>query len=342
MTRRTPAAVAVTLSALVAVTAGVTGCGVHQPSGSASRPVAPRTSSSSPTRGSAPTTFVPTRAAASFARWRLPYAISRAAVTSSDGSVAHTLLAGGMLPGDSSTDQVTAVDPATGRAHPAPGLSVPVHDAAAGWYAGRPAVFGGGNSSEQSLVQVLDSAGWRSAAQLPTTRSDLSVVTTGRSSIVVGGYDGTHVPTQVLRPRAPGFAVVGRLRTGVRYAATARVGGAVYVFGGEVDHHELADVQRFDLRTGRTRIAGHLPRPLGHAVAAAVGGRVLLLGGRIDPDTQTDAVWWFDPRTGRFTRAGRLPVALSDAAIVGAGHRLWLLGGESPGVTDQVVVVRLS
>ncbi|MCW2866517.1 MAG: Kelch repeat-containing protein, partial [Marmoricola sp.] len=225
---------------------------------------------------------------------------------------------------------------------PAPTLPTPVHDAAAGWAFGRPAVFGGGNSSEQSVVQTLGPGGWRAAAHLPTTRSDLSVVTTGRSSVVVGGYDGVHVPTDVLRPAAGGFRRIGALRVGVRYAATAQVGRSVYVLGGEVDHRELSEVQRLDLRTGRTRVVARLPRPLGHAVAATVGRRILLLGGRTDPDTQTAAAWWFDPATGRFTRAGRLPVALSDAALVVGPDRLWLLGGESPDVTDRVVEVRWS
>src|SRR5207253_787823 len=103
------------------------------------------------------------------------------------------------------------------------------------------------------------------------------------------------------------FDSIGSLRTGVRYAATAVVGSTVYVFGGEVNHHELASVQVFDVSEGRTTIVGRLPQALGHAVAVAVGGRVLLLGGRVDPDTQISKMWWFDPVDRRFTAAGRLP-----------------------------------
>ena len=100
----------------------------------------------------------------------------------------------------------------------------------------------------------------------------------------------------------------GSLVRGVRYAATALVGGQVYVFGGEVSGAELSTVQRVDPRTGRTRIVvARLPHPLGHAMAAAVGDRVLLMGGRVDPNTRTDQMWWFDPASGRFSHAGRLP-----------------------------------
>ncbi|MCW2817481.1 MAG: Kelch repeat-containing protein [Marmoricola sp.] len=331
--------------AVLALAAAATGCGAHTGASSSSAPPSSAPASSPPAGGGAASATpapVPTHIRARTTAWHLPYAVARAAVTSVDGTLARTLLVGGMLPGDSSTAQVTAVDPAAGRTHAAASLPVPVHDAAAGWAYGLPAVFGGGNSSEQSVVQTLGRGGWHAAAHLPTTRSDLSVVTSDRSSVVVGGYDGVHVPTDVLRPAAGGFRRIGSLREGVRYAATAQVGNSVYVLGGEVDHRELAEVQRLDLRTGRTRVVARLPRPLGHAVATPVGSRVLLLGGRTDPDTQTSAAWWFDPATAHFSRAGRLPVALSDTALVTGPDRVWLLGGESPAVTDRVVEVRWS
>jgi N-acetylneuraminic acid mutarotase len=157
---------------------------------------------------------------------------------------------------------------------------------------------------------------------------------------VIGGYDGTTVPTTILAVAADGSSrPVGRLVQGVRYAATARSGDTAYVFGGEVLGRELDAVQAVDLRTGHTRVVARLPVPLGHAMAATVGSRILLVGGRVSPDRQTDAMWWFDPASGRFTRAGRLPVALSDAAVAASGHRIWLLGGEDPTVTDGVLTI---
>jgi N-acetylneuraminic acid mutarotase len=247
-----------------------------------------------------------------------------------------------MLPDDTSTDRVTEIDPTNARTAPGPPLAIPVHDAAAGTFAGQPAVYGGGNATEQSAVQELIRGRWQQVGRLPTTRSDLSVVSVGGRSIVVGGYDGTSVPRSVLVQRGHGLRSQGHLEQGVRYAATAVVGKDIFVFGGEVDHRELGEVQRVDVRTGRTTVVARLPRSLGHAVAAYVGGRVLLMGGRIGLDRQTSAMWWFDPATDRFTPAGRLPVPLSDSAAVVLGRRIWLLGGESPHVTDSVVVITLT
>lgn len=248
------------------------------------------------------------------------------------------LLAGGMLADGSSTADVRRIDLATGRVVAAPSLAVPVHDAAGGPYGGAPAVFGGGNSSEQSLVQALRGGRWSRVDQFPTGRSDLSVVPVAGRTVALGGYDGSVVPREVFAQRGTtSLHRIGRLTTGVRYAATAAVGHAVLVFGGEVAGHELAGVQRLDARTGRTRTVAQLPVPLGHASAVTLGDRVLLVGGRISPHLQTRRMWWFDPLSGRFSRAGQLPRRLSDAAVAVLGRHVYLLGGEQPGVTDLVV-----
>ncbi len=160
-------------------------------------------------------------------------------------------------------------------------------------------MVGGGNATEQDVVQVLTDSAWHVVGHLPTTRSDLSVVEWRGRSFVIGGYDGVHVPTAILELRPGGSTRgAGSLAQGVRYAATARAGHTAYVFGGEVLGRELDAVQAVDLRTGATRVVARLPVPLGHAMAATVGSRILLMGGRVTPDRQTDAMWWFDPASG--------------------------------------------
>lgn len=281
----------------------------------------------------------PTRARASTASWRLAEPSARQALVDLGGN--RVLLAGGMLAGDESTPHVRVVDLSEGASQPQPPLAVPVHDAAGGRYAGDPAVFGGGNSVEQSLVQSLRGGRWSKVDRFPTTRSDLSAVQLGSGTLILGGYDGSGTPTADYLQRGSGsMRPFGQLVRGVRYAATA-VGRGVYVFGGEVDHAELDTVQRVDTATGRTSVVARLPHPLGHAMAAVVGDRVLLVGGHTTPDARTAQMWWFDPATHRFTRAGWLPRPLSDAAVTttheGLRTSVWLLGGEDPSVTDRVV-----
>jgi N-acetylneuraminic acid mutarotase len=260
-----------------------------------------------------------------------------AAIDAAPGSL---IVAGGLLTGDLSTDRVERLDLGSGSQHALQPLAVAVHDAAGGLVGGAPTVVGGGNVNEQSLVQSKVQGRWARVGDLPTTRSDLSVVDWRGHAYVLGGYDGASTPTAILRLSNRGAPHrVGRLLRGVRYAAVARLGSQAYVLGGEVTGQELDTVQRVDLATGRTHPAGHLPVPLGHAMAVAVGDRVLLMGGRVSPDRQTDALWWYDPTTRRVRPAGHLPGPLSDAAVASYGPQVWLLGGEDPGVTDRVVVV---
>jgi hypothetical protein len=331
------------LAAALAVAPLLAGCAAFSSSESpapvssapSSTPSSPSSSSSSPTAAGP---FVPHVARASVAGWRLPVAVGRQAVVPLGGGV--VVMAGGLLAGDQSSDQAWRIALMTGGTARLPALAVPVHDVAGGLLAGMPAVVGGGNATEQDVVQTLSGAAWHVTGHLPTTRSDLSVVQPGPEAVVIGGYDGTSVPTAILRLSAGGASrPMGNLVHGVRYAATAVRGHTAYVFGGEVLGRELDTVQAVDLANGRTRVVARLPVPLGHAMAATVGGRILLMGGRVTPDRQTAAMWWFDPAAGRITRAGALPSALSDAGVATHGHRIWLLGGEDPTVTDGVLTI---
>lgn len=321
--------------ALVAATA----CGATSPSSSpGSSPAADSGSSPSATQPSSQATSAwhPRQVTASTLSWRLPLPSSRQALIKVAGG--RVLLAGGMLADGSSTADVRRIDLATGRTQRVPALAVPVHDAAGGPYAGSPAVYGGGNATEQSLVQALRQGRWTRVDGFATGRSDLSVVPVAAGTIVLGGYDGASVPLDVLSQQGDAkLRRSGHLHTGVRYAATAAVGRQVLVFGGEVSDQELSAVQRLDTGTGRTEVVAQLPRPLGHAMAVQVGDRVLLIGGRTAAHQQTDRLWWFDPAGLRFTPAGRLPRPLSDASVAVLGRSVYLLGGEQPGVTDRVL-----
>jgi hypothetical protein len=320
-------------AAVSAATVVLAGCGSQgpvaagKPSAAASHRVVPK----------------PTHLTVTVAPWRLPYEIAReAVVTVGPGKV---VVAGGMFPGDTSSARAFELTPATDVVKMLPNLAVDVHDVAAGFYDGDPTTYGGGNSSEQSVVQQLRGGRWRVVAQLPTTRSDLSVDVVDGTTYVLGGYDGTGVATQVLAQRgsAP-LRPAGSLLVGVRYAATAVIGTSIYLFGGEVNGAELDVVQRYDTVTGRTSVVARLPVPLGHASAAVLGGRVLLMGGRVEPEVGTTAMWWFDPVTNGFKRAGNLPAPITDAGVAVSpdGLTAWLLGGEDPNVRDAVVKLSLS
>jgi N-acetylneuraminic acid mutarotase len=251
------------------------------------------------------------------------------------------VLAGGLLPGDLSTGQAYRITLPAGHLHRLPALGTTAHDAAGALLGGRPAVFGGGGSTELSVVQRLGADGsWHAVGRLPGARSDLSAVSYDGGVVVIGGYDGSRSPRTILRTE-DGRRVtrLGALPRGLRYAAVAVVGDTAWVMGGEEDGHELDEVYAVDLRTGRVRPSGRLPHPLGHAATAVVGDRVLVMGGRTSPGRTTDAMWWFQPATGRWRPAGHLPYPVADAPTVTTSDGAYLLGGETPGFTDRVTRV---
>jgi hypothetical protein len=340
------------LTALVAATVGVStlaGCtsdpsepGSRAPAGSP-RHTAPATAHVRPSRVSAPLQ-APT-VTARVLRWRLPSPRSRAVAVRYG---ARVLLAGGLGPGDRSTDEVLGLDVGRGSFRRQGHLTEPVHDSAGVVVAGHPMLFGGGGATELDDVQRLGRAGrWEVVGHLPQPRSDLSAVAVGTAgggsrpgAILVGGYDGARTPTTVLRTGGGStFTVAGRLPAGVRYAGVAGWGRTVWVVGGEARGRELDDVLAVDVPSGRVRRLHRLPRPLGHEAVAVVAGRLLVMGGRTAPGTVTDRVWWYDPRRDRWSRAGVLPYPVADAAPVSVGRAVLLMGGETPGFTANVVSV---
>ena len=267
-----------------------------------------------PTSGTQATSSSPTRAAVTpspcraarrrpSARWHLPVASGRQAVVPTGHGV--VILAGGLVAGDQSTDETLRVDLRSGRIRRLQSLDVPVHDVAGGLLVGAPAVVGGGNATEQDVVQVLTDSAWHVVGHLPTTRSDLSVVEWRGRSFVIGGYDGVHVPTAILelRRRRLDAGERGAWRWGCgtpprRGPGTRRTSSVARCWGAS-----STPSRRSTCAPAPTRVVARLPVPLGHAMAATVGSRILLMGGRVTPDRQTEAMWWFDPATGRFTRA---------------------------------------
>ncbi len=257
---------------------------------------------------------------------------------------AGLVVAGGLVAGDQSTAHAYRLDLATGRVTRLPDLAVPVHDVGGVVVRRTAVVIGGGNATEQDVVQsARGSIGWRISGHLPSPRSDLVAVGSGGRVFVIGGYDGTTPAlADILVSDSGGpFHPFAQLKVPVRYPAAALLHGAIWVLGGERSGVEVDTVQRIDLRTGEVRVAAHLPHPLGHASAVSFGGHILLIGGRTSGSTLTSAMWWFDPRTGRFRRAGSLPNPLADSAIVTRGRASYLVGGETPGLSDRVLRMTL-
>ncbi len=315
--------------------------------------------------------------------WHLPAPISREVVVT--GPRNRLIVLGGLTAGNTSVNGVFAVHTGSGAVRPIGRLRAPVHDAAAAVLGGRALVYGGGSPATAATVQAFTFRGARAgspataAGSLPTPRSDAMAVTIGRTTYLVGGYDGAHADAAVLATTdGRTFRPVATLKVPVRYPAAAALGGRIFVFGGQAITGPQAGrpvdtIQVIDPARHTAAIAGHLPEPLAGAVAVTVGNELVVAGGespvaqRVIPGMGTtqlgylkrgaapgpgirtaaspsrtstvSTIWAFDPTTSRLLPAGHLQVPVSHAGVAVIGPRAWIVGGESNG--SQVTAVQM-
>src|SRR5689334_22141538 len=227
---------------------------------------------------------------ATLAPFRLPAPIAREAVA---GRGPVVTVAGGLLPGNGSTAAAYELDLRSGKSKALPDMHVQVHDTAGARVGSRTLVIGGGNAAEQDVVQAWNGDAWSTIGHIPQARSDLSVVSVGRSVFVLGGYSGRTVAEADILASDDGrsWKSIGRLETPVRYAASAVARGRIWLFGGERAGQMQGAIQEVDPASGRTTVVGQLRAPVGHASAVVLGSRILVAGGRGDDGSILDAMW---------------------------------------------------
>lgn len=349
--RRTPAAgtVARTVRGLVGLVAVavLAACGTTSPAatGGTATPAAPPpttagATTAGPTAAPSPTGPAVTAVTATTLAVRLPAPAARVvALPVAD----HLLLLGGLVAGSTST-QVLRLDPVAGTVAAAGHLVHATHDAGGAVLGGSALVLGGGVTASAAWVQAVPAGGGAGTVvgQLPQPRSDHVVVSDGTTAWVVGGYAAGPELTDVLATTdGRTFHVVAHLVTGVRYAAAALVGGALWVVGGEHGGTPVDLVQRVDLATGTATVVGHLPAPLSHASAVTLDGALLVVGG-LRAGAPVDTVDRIDTATGTPTVVGHLPVAASDTAVAVLGGAAYVVGGTGAGGHALTSVVRLT
>jgi len=352
--RRTPAArtAARTVRGLVGLlaVAVLAACGTTSPAvtGGTAAPAAPPptttgpgATTASPTPAATPTAApAVTAVTATTLAVRLPAPAARVvALPVAD----HLLLLGGLVAGSTST-QVLRLDPVAGTVAAAGHLVHATHDAGGAVLGGSALVLGGGVTASAAWVQAVPAGGGAGTVvgQLPQPRSDHVVVSDGTTAWVVGGYATGPELTDVLATTdGRTFHVVAHLVTGVRYAAAALVGGALWVVGGEHGGTPVDLVQRVDLATGTATVVAHLPAPLSHASAVTLDGALLVVGG-LRAGAPVDTVDRIDTATGTPTVVGHLPAPASDTAVAVLGGAAYVVGGAGAGGHPLTSVVRLT
>jgi hypothetical protein len=282
------------------------------------RPIAPR--DGRPTR-SPPAAF---RASAGP---NLPQALAGASAAYQQGAI---WLAGGLAGGLTATDAVWRL--AGGRVAAAGRLPAPSHDATLTPVQGGLLYAGGGGSVAEAYLWRLAAHGpslsARSLGALPRPLSDLAAVPWRGGAVLAGGYTGSAFSPTLWHVTAGGrVSRLGSLPTGLRYAAAARMGDRLWLFGGLTDAGVTGRVWSVSLSSGAVTACGRLAVPVQKALAWTWGGAVYVAGGLNAAGRAQAAVTRWEVSRCRGVAAGRLPVPLAYAAVARAPRAVWLLGG---------------
>jgi hypothetical protein len=155
--------------------------------------------------------------------------------------------------------------------------------------------------------------------------------------MVLGGYTGAGSLDTILAGPPGHLRVVGRLPQPTHDAATAAVGGAVYLFGGG-DSVSMPSVVRVDARTGAAAEAPALGEPLSDLGAVAIGSRSYLVGGYTGTQFAT-AILRYRPQ-GAATTVARLPTGTRYAGVAALDGTIYVAGGlTTAGATSAVYAV---
>jgi non-specific serine/threonine protein kinase len=243
-------------------------------------------------------------------------------------------------------------DPASGRWTELEAMPKPAGGVGVAYAAGRIVVVGGeGTTSASDDVQGYD-IGRRTWSELPAlsvARHGIAVAVIKDSLYAIGGAtDPGHVgPTtrsEVLdlsgRAAAAPVTVnaewhrVSAAPSRVEYAASAEVGGRIWLFGGiGADEAPTAQIAAFDRVLNTWTPGPKLPRPVHHATAVNYKGRPVVIGGFLPGAALTsvasDRVYAM--RGDTWVQLPPLKHARGAAAAAVVGDKIVVVGGQADG-----------
>ncbi len=290
--------------------------------------------------------------------WQLTAPISRVVVLPGTGSQLQIL--GGLTSGNTSSSGVYTLDTSNGILRQVGDLSGPLHDAAGTVVDGRDVIVGGGVSSTIGTVQTFSAAAVGSAGasgptatvsgSLPEPRSDAADVTIGRTSYLVGGYDGTNPdPVVLATDDGHSYRAAASLPVPVRYPAVAALGGKIYVFGGQAITGATAGqpidaIQVIDPDHHKASVVGHLPEPLSGAAAVTLAGHIYVIGGEstaAQPSTPGVGSTQTTPAGSGSNPGAGASGAIKDSQVTrgAGGSTVSLVAAISPAPTNSVASI---
>ncbi len=214
--------------------------------------------------------------------------------------------------------------------------------------------FSGGfpNWRAQASMVVYDPATnrWQGSVPLPVPRAEGVAATVEGKLYVIGGRvraapESSHfnehvdsVRSDVFDPPAGRWSTIADAPTPRNSAASAVIGGKIYVVGGRqalkqpdgsLRQVNVAHLEVYDPVTNRWDARAPMPQAQGGLAAVAVDGRLYVFGGeQWVPEQHVFATnWMYDPATDRWSTLPPLPTPRHGLGAAAVGNRIHVFGG---------------
>lgn len=196
----------------------------------------------------------------------------------------------------------------------------------------------------------LETALWRSHADLPVARGEhISAVVDGRVYVIGGRVGGSalaatygeHRDTSrvdIFDPELQSWSRGIDAPTARNSAASVVIEGRIYVVGGRqyleqpdgsAVNVNVASLEVFDPATGLWSVKSPMPQAAGALAAVAINGKLYVFGGEQWVPTQEvfGEGWVYDPATDEWKTIPSLNVPRHGLAAVAAAGRIFAIGG---------------
>jgi non-specific serine/threonine protein kinase len=217
---------------------------------------------------------------------------------------------------------------------------------AATFAGGRIAAVGGESETEASdQVQGYDIQGgtWSELPPMSSPRHGVSLAVVRDAVYAIGGateagHVGATRQSEVLDLSGKGAAPVAagaewrtvtNAPTEIQYAATAEVGGRIWLFGGIVDDEKgTVETAAYDRAINSWTPGPRLPQPVHHAATVSYQGEAVVIGGFLESG-ESDRVYAL--RGDRWMQLPPLNRARAAAAAAVVGNKIVVVGGQAGG-----------
>jgi N-acetylneuraminic acid mutarotase len=246
------------------------------------------------------------------------------------------------------------IDPLEGRwVERAPLAGGPRQEVGVVTAGGRMWVLGGLVGAEVlARVEAYDPVNdtWEEQADLPIAMHHPNAAAVGERIVVAGFLRGTEFAADgtvfVFDPQVGGWQLGSAMPPGTERgaAATATLGGLVYVIGGRREGRAVSDAQTYDVEAGVWSSIAELPAARDHMIIGVIDGRLYVVGGRDGSiAAHTDRVDVYDPAADAWSLAAPMPTSRGGMAAGVIEGLLFVAGGEgnpgtASGVFDEVEV----